>query len=118
MPPIREEPATAGMDAPETLGNSPAAAFPPSSSEVEVFRRELRVLLDEFEAQLGLAAHQGLDQAFDLSLGLRQRHACERALLRVHGGLLELSGHHLAQALEAADLGLLALERGREQLVA
>ena len=80
--------------------------------------RELRIVLDEAEAGVGLLAHQPLDQVLDVVLGFRDGDAGEGALLRIHGGLLELGGHHLAETLEPADLGLLALEDGGDQFVA
>src|SRR5688572_11688450 len=94
-------------------------------SDVQV-ARELRVLLDELETQLRLAAHQALDQvrgvarflALFLDIAVRHAHAQQHAVLRVHGGLLEIVRLHLAQALEAAYLDLDAAgELGLQQLL-
>src|SRR5215204_1857508 len=81
--------------------------------------RERRALLDEGEAGFGLVAHQALDGVAGLgALVMEHRHPQQRALPRVHGGLLELRRRHLAEALEAADLDLaVALEGGLEELV-
>src|SRR5579883_316300 len=85
---------------------------------------ELRVLLDEVEAELGLAAHQALDQLRRLLvvaavLLVRKRHAQEGAARRVHSGVAQLFRGHLAEALEAAhlDLAFGGLEHGLEYLV-
>ena len=66
---------------------------------------ELGAFLDEAEALLGLVAHQAVDGVAGRLL-LDDLDPEERALRRVHGGFLELAGHHLAEALEAADLDL------------
>src|SRR6266851_200370 len=72
-----------------------------------LFVREFGPLLDELEARLGLGAHQPLDRFFGVLAVVGDQHdAQERALARVHGGLLELARHHLAEALETADLHL------------
>jgi hypothetical protein len=84
---------------------------------VQISHRELGVVLDEAEAGVGLLAHQPFDQILDIVLALGDGDAGQGALLRIHGGLLQLGGHHLAQALEAADLGLLVLEDGGQQFV-
>src|SRR5262245_65197278 len=69
--------------------------------------RELRPLLDELEARFRLVAHQALDRAVGfLAFVIDHHDAQQRALLRVHGGLLELISHHLAEPLETADLDL------------
>src|SRR3712207_7351291 len=52
-------------------------------------------ILDEAEAQLGLAAHQRLNRLLGALLVLGQHHAGEDAPLRVHGGLPQLRRHHL-----------------------
>src|SRR4029077_2392495 len=68
---------------------------------------EFGLLLDEIEARLRLGAHQafyGPRGWFDLFL--QQDHAKESALTGIHGGFFELRGHHLAEALEAADFDL------------
>src|SRR6185312_17273569 len=90
----------------------PATTPPPSSyctpaSDVDL-RRE-RVVFDEAAPVLDDLAHQLREQ----HLGLRRvldRDLLERARLRVHRGLAQLLGVHLAEALEAveADAGLLA----------
>src|ERR1700739_2812687 len=50
-----------------TLGTSPVrTGEDDSSSNVHRFRRELGVLLDELEAQLGLLAHQAFDEVLGL----------------------------------------------------
>src|SRR5690242_16257543 len=82
-------------------------------SDVEILR-ELCVLLDVLEAQLRLAAHQPFHQVRGLAgfrtfffvVAMRHADPKQRALLRVHGGFLELARRHLAEALEAADLDL------------
>ena len=61
------------------------------------------------EAGLGLVAHQPLDRVARIGRSSAVDDDLQkRALPRVHGGFLELRGHHLAQALEAADLDLAA----------
>ena len=68
---------------------------------------EFGAFLDEFETRFGLGAHQPLDGLFGvLAVVGDQRDPKQRALLRVHGGFLELRRHHLAEPLEAADLDL------------
>ncbi len=69
--------------------------------------RELRTLLDKLEPQFRLGAHQPLDRLFGvLAVVGDERDAKQRAPLRVHGGFLELRGHHLAEPLEAAHVHL------------
>src|SRR4029077_21289653 len=68
---------------------------------------ELRLLLDEIEARLGLGAHQAFYGPRGwCDLFVHQDHAKESALTGIHGGFFELRGHHLAEALEAADFDL------------
>ncbi len=70
---------------------------------------KLSALLDKLEAQFRLGAHQPLDGLFGiLAVVGDERDANKSALLRVHGGFLELRRHHLAEPLEAAhfDLGV------------
>src|SRR5690348_16720203 len=79
----------------------------------------LGILLDEGEAELGLAAHQALDPLFgELALGIRNGDPQQGALGGIHGGLAKLRRRHLAETLEPADLDLgAAFERGLEQLL-
>src|SRR6185437_13569463 len=76
---------------------------------------ETRVLLDEGEAQLGPPSHQALDKGGRgggsvRRIGLGEDDAQQVAAGRIHGGAAQLRRQHLAQAFEAADLDLLALE--------
>jgi Raf kinase inhibitor-like YbhB/YbcL family protein len=73
---------------------------------------EFGVLLDEGEG-LGLCAHEALDRIRRvLAVVGEENDAQQGARLRVHGGFLELVRHHLAQALEAADLDLARTDFG------
>src|SRR5262249_3351899 len=63
-----------------------------------------RSLHDEAEARLRVLAHQLAQQTVGL-LVIIDHHPQERALLDIERGLLEHLGHHLAQALEALDVG-------------
>ena len=74
--------------------------------------------LYEYEPVFGVAPHQLVDQflhhraLFEL---LPQGDPDQAARVRVHRGFAQLRGIHFAQALEAADINLLALEhRGFE----
>ena len=80
---------------------------------------EFGALLDEAEARFGLGAHQRVDRVLGAaSIASDHVDPEQRALPRVHGGFLELRGHHLAQALEAADLDLAAAgELGLQEFV-
>src|SRR5438105_1778027 len=90
-----------------TILVSPAQSDPSASHVQHLLARKLRALLDELEARLGPVAHEPFDGAFGrLALLLHDSDAQQRALARVHRGLLELPRHHLAKALEAADLDL------------
>ena len=65
-----------------------------------------RALLNEREPRLRLGPHQPLDHARRRAAILRKRHAQQAPRRRAHRCLLELRGHHLAQALEPPDLYL------------
>src|SRR6476646_1160723 len=61
----------------------------------QLFLSELCVLLNELEARFGLGAHQSLDGVRSaLSRIFRESDTQQQALRRVHGGFLELRGHH------------------------
>ncbi len=69
----------------------------------------------------GVGAHQPVDQIFDagpLLIFLRKRDADHAARGGVHRRLAQLPRVHFAQALEAADVDFLALERACHQLFA
>src|SRR6185369_16184617 len=59
-------------------------------------------------------AHQGLDRLVGLAL-IRDLHAQQRTRLRVERRHLERPGVHLAEALEALDLDLVALAVQRRE---
>src|SRR5260221_2044178 len=62
---------------------------------------------DEGESGFGLVAHQPFDRIGGAFAVVGQKyHAQHGAPGRIHGGLLELGRHHLAQAFEAADINL------------
>ena len=87
--------------------------------DVQIVGGEGGVFLDIAEAEFRLLAHEGFDAVVDLALVTRlDQNAGEGPSGRVHGGFLELGRVHLAQALEAAHLDLLALEGRGHQLVA
>src|SRR5690606_22588424 len=89
----------------------------PDGSDVEVVS-ELGALLDEAETRIGLVAHQVLDRPAGVGV-LDDGDAQERAPGGVHGGFPELRWHHLAKALEAADLDLApAVELALQQFLA
>src|SRR5690349_13788413 len=68
--------------------------------------RELGALLDEAEARLRLGTHEAVHRRLGRRLVVEHLDPEQGALPRVHGGLLQLRGHHFAEALEAADLDL------------
>src|SRR5204862_4185120 len=70
-------------------------------SHVQV-AHELRVLFDESAPRLHLIPHQRLEQLRGLHR-VFHRDLEERALRRVHGGVPELIGVHLAESLVALD---------------
>src|ERR1700742_687567 len=83
------------------IGWGGGAASPSSSGgRLDVERRDAGVLLDELAARLDLVAHElreelvGAGRVVQGDLGERRRG-------RVHRGLRELVGVHLAEALEA-----------------
>src|SRR4051794_35653309 len=94
---------------------SPKTRLEPIHSGLNVqlrFRHEFRALRNEAEAFLGLVAHELLDDFFGrLAFAVLQCDAQERALGGVHRGFLELARHHLAKALETADLDLAAARK-------
>ena len=96
-----------------------AGQNPPSHVQ-HLLPGELRPLLDELEARLRLRPHQPLDRRRRLlALVVDQHDPQQRALAPVHGGLLELRRHHLAEPLEAADFDLgVGVELLLEDLVA
>src|SRR5580700_5888234 len=68
---------------------------------------ELGAFLDEIETCFGLGAHQPFDRFFrGLLVFGDELDPKQHALFRVHGGFFQLRRHHLAEALEAADLDL------------
>src|SRR5262249_17779598 len=68
---------------------------------------EFGALLDALETRLGLGAHQPFDRfGGGLPVVVDHLDTQQRAPSRVHGGFLELIGHHLTQPLEAADLDI------------
>src|SRR3977135_3667983 len=76
------------------------------------------VVLDEGSARLDLVAHEHREGAVGGGGGL-ERDLRERARGGVHGGVSELLGVHLAEALEALELGALlgdAEHRGAQGL--
>src|SRR3954452_8676002 len=76
-------------------------------------------VLDELEPQRRVPPHEPLDdiaRRLALFIRPRQRDLDQAAACGVHGGFLELVGVHFAEALEAADFDLLALELGRFEL--
>src|SRR3954470_935360 len=79
----------------------PPRARTEPASDVEVGHTQ-RVVLDELAAWLDLVTHQGRE---DLARGNRvlDLHLEQDALLRIHRGLPQLLGVHLAQALVALD---------------
>src|SRR5690606_12033881 len=80
---------------------------------------ERRTLLDEAETRLRLRAHEIVHRLGNLAaVAVTDFDAQKGAPLRIHGGFLELSGIHLTEALEAADLDLAAaIEDGLQQLL-
>src|SRR5262245_52536599 len=79
---------------------------------------ELGALLDEAEARFGFGAHQAVDGGSGRRFIVEHLDPEQGALPRVHGGFLELRGHHFAEALEATDLDLAAAgELGLQELV-
>src|SRR5215218_1477045 len=97
---------------PPPMISVPAITPPPSycrspASDVDL-RRE-RVVFDERAPVLDDLAHELREQHLGLR-GVLDRHLLERARLRVHRGLAQLLGVHLAEALEPVqtDPGLLA----------
>ena len=75
------------------------------ASDIQILRK-CRALLDEAEAGLGLGAHEGVDGLGGLAPVAGDVDPEQRAPSRVHGGLLELGGVHLAEPLEAAHVHL------------
>ncbi len=77
-----------------------------------------RIGLNEVKPVLGIFAHQPVNEvghhraAF---IFVRKRDADQRARRRVHRRFAQLAGVHLAEAFEAADVDLFALEHGRLQ---
>src|SRR3954454_6566334 len=87
---------------PPPMISVPAITPPPSyrapgASDVDLSRE--RVVLDERAPVLDDLAHQLREQHLGLR-GVLDRHLLERARLRVHRGLAQLLGVHLAEALE------------------
>jgi len=68
---------------------------------------KLRPLLNKLKPRFRLVAHQPLDRFIGvLAVAFHHRDLKQGALLRVHGGFLQLRRHHLAEPLEAADFDL------------
>src|SRR5688572_11863178 len=87
------------------------------TSDIEL-RGKLGTLLYEAEPLLRLVSHQALYRTLRLH-GIANRHFEERSLLGIHRRFAELARHHLAKALEPADLDLaIAFEHRPEQLFA
>src|SRR6185312_16254284 len=98
----------------ETLDES-TLLHAPDGSDVEV-GHESSVFLNEIKPRLGLVAHQPIDSNPGTVAVLDDLHLQQRAGLGVHGGFAQMRMRHLAEALEAGDVGLaLAVELGREQ---
>src|SRR6478609_3573104 len=93
------------MFPPPMMSVPPATTPPPcyacaGASDVDL-RRE-RVVFDEPPAELHDLAHEAREQLLGLG-GVLDGHLLEGPRLGVHGGLAELLGVHLAQALEAVE---------------
>src|SRR5438105_5937508 len=88
----------------------------PTLSHVDIFGFG-RPLHDEAEARARVLAHQLVHDAVGVERVL-DHHPQAGALLRVERGGLEILRHHLAEPLEAADLGPRVLGRLLEQLIA
>src|ERR1039457_631298 len=87
-----------------------------TSLEVEVVRIP-RALCDEAVTRCRVLAHELAEHAFGLERA-RHRDLKRATAARVERRLLELLGHHLAEPLEAHDLGLHVFRKSREDRVA
>src|ERR1700710_1674979 len=90
---------------PPMMSVPPATTPPPAyrcarASDVDL-RRE-RVVFDEPPAELHDLAHEAREQLLGLG-GVLDGHLLERPRLGVHGGLAQLLGVHLTEALEAVE---------------
>src|SRR5919112_5411642 len=88
------------MSVPPAITPPPSSWSPGRPSDVDL-RRE-RVVLDEPAPVLDDLAHQLREEHLRLGRVL-DRDLLERARLRVHRGLAQLLGVHLAEALEAVE---------------
>ena len=87
--------------------------------EINKFGREGGPLLNKGKTRLGPVTHQLFDGAFGFGLSLvRNNNPKQRSAAWIHCCLFELSRHHFAQALEAADFDIgLAFEFRAHQFV-
>src|SRR5436305_3293791 len=92
----------------------PGPSGPPTVSDIEE-ADVLRVLLDEVAARLDLVAHQRRENEVR-GRSVLDLDPHEHSGRRIHSGLREIFGVHLAEALEARDLD--ALLRELERIVA
>ena len=84
-----------------TLAPAPKDPKVGGGSHIEVLYLQ-GILGDELASGLDIISHQGAEDSFRLRR-IGDRNLKERTGLRVHRGLPELSGIHLAQALVALD---------------